>query len=726
MSAVLPALAPLLIGGPAAAADAATQAAPVVVTATRVETPIFEVPAAIDRVDGAQIRADRLQVNLTESLGAVAGLQARDRQNFAQDVQISVRGFGARSAFGIRGVRLYVDGIPATLPDGQGQLSNIDLASVDRIEVLRGPFSALYGNSSGGVIQAFTEEGRGPPTVVVSTAAGSDGARRAALKLSGQTGDGRGGDKGGLGYVVSTSGFETDGWRAHSAAERRLDNIRLDWRPGDASGGTRASDTRITLIANRVALPFAQDPLGLSRAQFNANPRGVDPAALTFDTRKTVAQTQLGLRAEQRLGDGGRAGSVQFTVYDGQRRTEQFQAIPLATQANPLHPGGVIQLARDYGGADLRWQLPLGPSELLPGRGGTLVAGVAHDRLREQRLGFQNFVGDTLGVAGALRRDEINRVANFDQYLQLHWTFSPALSLDAGLRHSRLGFRSADRYVGGGNPDDSGRLRLAATLPVAGLSYAITPALRVYGTVGRGFESPTLNELAYRADGDSGLNLALRPARSNNAELGLKARSAEWGEGALALYAVDTHDEIVTLGNVGGRATYTNAGRTSRRGWEASWSTVVFDALELHAALTRTDARYRDAFATCAATPCATPTVWIPAGNRIPGVARSVFHGTAAWAPALGWRAAVELRASSRVAVDDRNSDAAAGYAVVNVSAGYAFKLGRGEISLFTRLDNVFGRVYAGSVIVNEGNARFFEPAPRRTWLGGISATLRF
>ena len=357
--------------------------APVVVTATRVETPAFDVPASIDSVGSDTIRDGRAQVNISESLGGVPGLLARDRQNYAQDVQISVRGFGARSTFGIRGVRLYVDGIPATMPDGQGQISNVDLGSADRIEVLRGPFSALYGNSSGGVIQVFTEDGSGPPTVGFSVAGGSDGELRVATKLSGASGS--------FGYVASVSHFRTDGYRDHSAAERDIGNVKLTLRPDDSS--------RLTLIANSVSLPEAQDPLGLSRAQFDADPRGVDPSALAFNTRKSVDQTQGGLIYERRL---DAANSLRALVYGGHRNTEQFQSIPVATQASPLHPGGVIALGSDYSGTDLRWTLKTNLND----RPFTLVSGLAYDTLQQQRRGYQNFVGTTLGVQGALRRDE--------------------------------------------------------------------------------------------------------------------------------------------------------------------------------------------------------------------------------------------------------------------------------------------------------------------------------
>ena len=308
----------------------------VVITATRIATPAFDLAASIDSIDSGQIRDGRMQVNLSESLAGVAGLQARDRQNYAQDVQISVRGFGARSTFGIRGVRLYVDGIPATLPDGQGQLSNVDLGSAERIEVLRGPFSALYGNSSGGVIQVFTADGRGTPTLSPTAAFGSDATARVGVSV--------GGSSGAFAYTASTSLFETDGYRQHSAARRRIGNLKLGWSPND--------DTRFKLVLNSVALPLAQDPLGLTRAQFDADPRGVDAVAETFNTRKTVDQTQLGLIGERRVSDSSR---LQVMVYGGQRDTEQFQAIPTGPQANPLHPGGLIQLVRSYRGADLRW-----------------------------------------------------------------------------------------------------------------------------------------------------------------------------------------------------------------------------------------------------------------------------------------------------------------------------------------------------------------------------------
>lgn len=678
-------------------------AAAVVVTATRVETPAFDVPASIDRIDGDALRDGRAQANLTEGLGAVPGLLARDRQNFAQDVQISIRGFGARSTFGIRGVRLYVDGIPATLPDGQGQISHVELASVGRIEVLRGPFSALYGNSAGGVIQVFTEEPGDDPRVSASVAVGRERLFRASVLASGRDGA--------LGYTLGATALSTDGYRDHSQTERRQGNAKLLWRMGGS--------TQITLVANSVALPEAQDPLGLTRAQFDDNPRGVDPSAIGFDTRKQVNQTQGGLIVEHRL---DAAHALRLMLYQGHRGTEQFQALPVASQANALHPGGVIALARDYRGSDLRWTAK---TRWLDAPF-SLVAGVTFDDLDEQRRGYQNFVGTTLGVRGALRRDERNRVSAADAYLQTSWRPLPAWTIDAGVRTSRVRFRSHDAYIIGANPDDSGRAGHRATLPVLGTLFALDERWHVYATLGRGFETPTLNELAYRASGATGLNFDLQAARSTSVEVGLKARPAGLGELTLASFRTGTEREIVTQSNVGGRSTFQNAGRTWRHGVELAWRLQLPADWRAQLAASWLDARYGDAFGTCTATPCSVPNQRIAAGNRIPGVARSAGYAALLWSPPGGWRAGIEARVTSRVYVNDANSDAAAGFGTVAAHLGHQSTVGAWTLAGFVRVDNVFARRHAGSVIVNEGNGRYFEPGPGRSGLVSLSAALRF
>ncbi|MDP2819093.1 MAG: TonB-dependent receptor [Polaromonas sp.] len=679
--------------------------APINVTATLTEVPLFEVPASVDVLDGGRTRGDgRAQVNLSESLALVPGLLARDRLNQAQDMQLSVRGFGARATFGVRGVRLYVDGIPATMPDGQGQLSHIDLASVGRLEVLRGPFSVLYGNSSGGVLQVFTEEGQGQPLLGGSVATGSYGLKRIDIKASGGTGA--------LGYVLSAGRLSINGYRQHSAAERDGANARFDW--------TLDGDRKLTLLANTLSVQ-AQDPLGLNRAQFDASPRSVDASATTFNTRKTVRQSQLGAVYEHRLDADNQ---LRLMVYGGERAVTQFQAIPTGPQASPLHPGGVIGLARNYGGLDARWTT----RTALAQRPLEIVGGLAYDTMNETRRGWQNFQGSTLGVQGALRREEDNRVTSLDPYVQATWKPDARWTVNAGVRHSLVRFSSADNYIVGANGNDSGSVRYSATLPAAGVTYAPSEQWRVYAAAGRGFETPTFNELAYRSVG-TGLNFALRPSHSDNLETGVKWRTlpgaATRMEATAAMFHTATQDEIVTQSNVGGRSTFQNAGATRRRGLELATSIAPARHWLAQVSYTLLDARYRDAFV-CPVNVNLCPAGRVPAGNRIPGTARNALAAEMGWRPTTGWRAGADARYLSSVAVNDVNRDAAASFVSLGAHVGYVLALDRWRIAATARVDNLADRKYAGSVIVNEGNGRYFEPAAGRNYVLSLSASYRF
>lgn len=678
---------------------------PVVVTVTRgVEQSAFDTPASVDVIDASTIQNAGPEVNLSETLVRVPGVVAQNRQNYAQDIQISSRGFGARSTFGVRGLRLYADGIPATFPDGQGQVSNFDLASASRIEILRGPFSVLYGNSSGGVISIFTADG-GPQTVAdISTTWGSYGLRRTGVKLSGTEGAAQ--------YNLSAARFATDGYREHSAATRENFNGKLRYTVSD--------DTHWTFILNSVNMPGVQDPPGLTRAEMLANPRQATPGAFLFNTRKSVNQLQGGIVFDQRLGGGQ---SFRITSYFGTRSTEQFQSIPVATQASLTQPGGVIGLSSRYQGIDARWT---DKSRLLD-KPLTLTAGVSTDRLSQARLGFQNFVGTTLGVQGALRRDELDTVNAFDQYVQGQWEVAERWSISAGLRHSRVSFGSQDRYIVPGNGDDSGSVSYQATTPALGVVFHVTDALNLYASAGRGFETPTLNELAYRADGGAGLNFNLQSATSRQWEVGMKTEFTPNWRLNTAYFRANTANETVVLSNFGGRSTYQNAGVTQRDGVEAALSGHWGKGWSTYVAATYLNAAYGSSFRTCVAAPCTTPNTLIAAGNRIPGIPRTSLFGELAWQyQAWGLETALEWRHVGRIYVNDLNSDAAPQVSLLNLRASLVQKLGHWAIREFVRVDNVTNRTYSGSVIVNESTGRFFEPAPGRNWLAGLGATYTF
>jgi len=694
-------LAAALYVGPARAAEA-PPLADVVITATRVAVPAFNVPASISDIPAAELRQDAIGVNLADDIGFVPGLLARNRNNYAQDQQISIRGIGANSTFGIRGVRIYQDGIPQTGPDGQGQVSQFNLDSAQRIEVLRGPFSALYGNSSGGVIQIFTAPGTSPGEVRSDVGYGSFGTFRAGVDVSDAAGP--------LDYNLAFTHFFFEGYRPHQSARNESFNGKVDY--------TFGARDKLTFIANIVSRPDANDPLGLTAAEFAANPDQTDPAALLFNTRKSLQQQQGGLALDLGLTD---RQTVRLMGYYGHRSVLQFLSIPVGAQKPPTSSGGVVDLDRDFGGGDARWTWQ-GP---LAGRPLSWVVGVSYDTQDELRRGYNNFVGAALGLVGTLRRNEDDIARNVDEYTQASWELVPRWTLTAGLRHSEVRFLSQDHYITRTNGNDSGEVTYTASSPVAGILFAARPWIHLYASYGQGFQTPIASELAYRPDGEPGLNFALRPARSDNTEIGAKLRLRRNLTAEVAAFDTRTRKEIVVASNVGGRSTYENAGRTRRSGAEASLGYRFAGNWRAQLAYTYVDARYIDAYVTCATTPCAKPTQLIGSGNRLPGVPHDDAYVRVEWGQPLGWRASVTGQYVSAIAVNDANTEFAASYPVFDASGGYAAELGSTRLSAFLRLNNILDRRYAGSVIVDDGNGRYFEPAPGFNVFAGITATFR-
>ncbi|EIV7922450.1 TPA: TonB-dependent receptor [Klebsiella pneumoniae] len=692
--AALPALLLPLIAA-AQAADEQTM----VVTAAPTTVSELDTPAAVSVVNGDEMRQAAPRVNLSESLGAVPGLQVQNRQNYAQDLQLSIRGFGSRSTYGVRGLRIYVDGIPATMPDGQGQTSNIDIGSVDTIEVLRGPFSALYGNSSGGVINVTSQTGTQPPTVEASSYYGSFGTWHYGMKATGAVGDGS--HAGDVDYTVSTNRFTTHGYRDHSGARKNLANARLGVRINDVS--------KLTLLLNSVDIK-ANDAGGLTADEWRDNPRQ-SPRGDQYNTRKNTRQTQAGLRYERQL---SAQDDLSVMMYAGERETTQFQSIPRAPQLKPSHAGGVIDLTRHYQGIDTR--LTHRGELLVPV---TLTAGLDYENMSERRKGYENFVmvngAPQYGEQGALRRNERNLMWNVDPYLQTQWQLTDKLSLDAGIRYSSVWFDSNDYYITPGNGDDSGDASYHKWLPAGSLKYALTDAWNVYLSAGRGFETPTINELSYRSDNQSGLNFGLKPSTNDTVEIGSKTRIGN-GLFTAALFQTNTDNEIVVDSSSGGRTSYKNAGKTRRQGMELGLDQQFGESWRLKAAWTWLDATYRTNV--CDDASCN--------GNRIPGIARNMGYASFGYQPEQGWYAGSDIRYMSDIMANDENTAKAPSWTVVGLTTGYKWSYGRMDMDLFGRIDNLFDREYVGSVIVNESNGRYYEPAPGRNYGIGLNLAWRF
>jgi iron complex outermembrane receptor protein len=680
-----------LASAPVCADDSSVVLDPVVVTATRQAQRTFDIPASVSTIDQATIQTAQPMVNLSETLVRIPGIVANNRQNYAQDLQISSRGFGARATFGVRGIQLYQDDIPQTMPDGQGQTGSFMLLETQRIEVLRGPFSALYGNAAGGVISVFSETGQLPPSLTVNGGGGSYGTWTAGVKASGVVDD--------VNYIVAATHFSTDGYRDHSSAKRELGVAKLNF--------PIAPGTTMTFLATSQEQPNSLDPLGLTRAEWEANPRQADPAATQFDTRKSIRQVQGGVTLDHAFDD---ATSLKITAYTGDRTIRQFLAFSGTVGASA---GGVTDLDRNFDGGGIRLSHRFDTDYGSP----TLIVGYEYQLEHENRAGYANNNG-TLGVLRSLSTDQVSSSA---VYAQVTWPFAADWSATVGLRATEVPFEATDELITPTNPDYSGSATYRKTTPIAGLLWHATNDVNLYASYGQGFETPTTTELAYRSDGP-GLNLGLQPASSVAGEVGVKALLGHGQRIDAALFAINTDNEIIVDTATGGRTTYKNAGKTTRRGAELAYDGDYGNGLTAHLALTWLRAIFADGLST------GTPPVPIAEGNRLPGVPAFTAFGDLAWTPpGLSWlTGTVEVQSAAKVYVNELNIDAAPAYTIANLSLAAQTRVQNTLFKAFIRLNNITALNYVGSVIVGDTNGRYFESAAGRNWFAGVSANVAF
>lgn len=661
----------------------------VVVSASRAQQRSFDAPAAIQSIDRATIENAGPQVNLSESLNRVPGLTILNRQNYAQDLQVSIRGFGARSAFGIRGIRLLVDGIPATTPDGQGQGSSISLTSTERIEVLRGPLALMYGNSSGGVIQAFTRDAPEQPEFTAQVYGGSFDMRRTDWQYAGRVGQ--------VGLVADYSTFDTNGYRDNSKTERKQFNGKLSFGPSEK--------TRVNVVFNQFDMPLAQDPLGLTAAQVAANPAQAGTNAVSRGVRKVVLQNQLGSSLVHAI-DTDR--SVTARLYYGTRDNLQYQAgIPGVTPT-----GAWVGLNRDYYGTGLQYneKTKMGTTPL------TWVVGYEFDRSRETRQGG----AAALGEKTTTTRNEDNQAENSDVFVQGTALVSEKVSMVAGLRYSTVRFASDDHFLSDGN--GSGSTSFQAASPVLGLTYHATDSLNVYANYGKGFETPTLAEVAYSGAGVPAFNTSVNASSSQHYEVGAKWAPSQQSRLDFTVFRINSTDEIVVASSTGGNSTFKNAPGTTRTGWELSGSTLLTPHVRATLAASQIDATYSRAFTSGATS--------VASGNKIPGIPQSFLFSELLWTglkmdgskkgAALGSQAGVEFTQAGRLYANDTNTASADGYATLNLKASHGWALGAGSLTAYARIDNLTDERYVGSVIVNQTASQFYEPAPGRNWTLGL------
>ena len=685
---------------------------PIVVTATRSAVNSFDAPASVDVVDQSVIENAGAGMTLSESINRIAGVTAESRNQFAQDPQISIRGFGSRSNFGVTGVRLYVDGIPLTMPDGIGQPGNIDFETVKSIEVLKGPFATMYGNGAGGVISLTTKT---PPTgneVSASFLAGSYGTTKESAQATGTVN--------GIGYLFNESNFNTDGYRQHSAAHKKQSTAEFSF--------DLLNDTHVTILADYMKME-AQDPLGLAGrgSSINSNipnvysnPQSVPTAALAANTRVSRENTQAGINLEHIINDNN---SINIVTYAGHRNNAQFLSTVTSSGT-----GKESTISRDFVGADINWA---NKGEIFS-KNYSLTSGISYSHMSDDRMDFTATNGSVSAAQLASpKRNETDNSMNFDEYVQAKLSILNNLDLNAGVRniHSIISF----------NPNVPGQTHITAsaaqfsnTTPSIGLLWKVREDTNAYVNYGKGFQTPNSIQMAYKdsfqivnhfntlSSYGLGPNTNLSASTSDNYELGLKTYLNENTRLNLALFRIVTNNEIaVDFG--GAYVSYANVPvQTSRNGLEISLDSKLQHNFNTYAAYTYMDARYDGTFRS-------NSLGTISSGNTIPGTFKNQLYGELSWMyPSLGFTTAVESVNNSKTYANDTNTAYASGYSIVNIRAGFKQEMSNWRFSEYARVDNLFDRDYISAVRINDSNGEFYEAGAGRNYIVGLSASYRF
>ena len=642
----------------------------IVVTATRIESSVRDVARSISVVGKERIQVGTQQLGLDEALAGVPGLYMQNRYNFAQDLRISLRGFGARSSFGIRGIKVLVDGIPETLPDGQAGVDSIDLGSADSIEVLRGPSSSLYGNAAGGVIAITSELGSTEPYVEGRIAAGEYGYSQLQLKSAGQLGRSD--------YLVNLSHTELDGYRDQSNTEGSLLNARL--------GVPLAGDDKLSFALNLTDQPVADDAGGINAAQAAADPTSARDLNVLFDAGETLEQQRFGVVYER----ARPAGDLTLRNYYTWRKF---------TNSLPFQDGGAVDLDRFFYGVGGQYSIGESLPEALK-----LTIGAEYERQDDDRKRFDNLNG----VPGTMVFEQNEKVDSAGVYVQGEYDFDAAWSLLAGLRYDKISYDVTDRYLLDG--DDSGTLDFDDVSPSLALNYRMDRGA-LFASYSSSFETPTTTELA-NPDASGGFNPSLVPQTADNFEIGYK-RSHDGLYYELAWFTIDLQDELVPfeLAAFPGRTFYANAGSSSRDGIEAAISMQYDNGLRIDASYTWSDFKY-DSFVDDNGADYS--------GNRLPGLPEHFAYFGLTYVNERGLRATLETIYSGSLYANNANSDEVSSYAVANLRIAHEFDRGRWIFRPYAGINNLFDESYNSNIRINAFGARYYEPAPERNFYAGV------
>ena len=643
------------------------------VEATHYQLTREEASGSLITLSPQDLSPERVQAEaFSDMMDQVPGLVAQNRYNPALGERIMMRGMGWRSAFGIRGIHLLLNGIPLTLPDGQTGSTLIEPLAIQSIQAIRGPASAYWGNGSNGVIYLDTRPPSDAPSVLWRSAAGAYDTYSSYLQWKNRINKRRV-----SGYF---SALSTLGYRDHNAAQI----IRFGADAEIYSSLRNTVDMTLALLSK----PKAQHPGSLSSQALHSDRRGARSSFIESDAGEEALQGQAGIRWRH----NSEQLKSEYMLFGSHRLLEN--RLPFAFIELNRWTGGLRTMAQSGIG---RWRLS----------GGIHLSLQRDDRLERENKGGK--------PGNQVFLDQLETVWNAAAFFQStvkagDWLFT------GSVRYDRLGFSADD------NPDGniwsksrSGERLLQAWSPYAGLQYS-RGRFRYFLNAGTAFQSPTTTELVNDPQQMSGFNTILQPQKSAGAEAGLatvemmRALSIE----LVAFYIRIRNLLLPYQMQTDGPTYFKNSGMTRHWGieYKLDWRPRNLP-ISFYANYSLIQARFVDY-------PDANVT-----GNTIPGIPDHRIHLTAVWQPAL-WTIVSSLHWNDSYPADNRNTAFVRHFTDIKLSVSRVLEIIPHKLSVkpFFQLNNLLNQNFSSSVVVNAFGGRYYEPAPPRTWRVGLSAEL--
>jgi len=633
----------------------------VVVKSTRINTTQKQAPLSVTLKSFIDDKNFSSQSSFSDFIKNTPGVFTTSSNNFSQDMRISIRGFGARSAFGIRGIKLIVDGIPETTPDGQSQLDNLPLGLISNIEILRGPNANLYGNSSGGVISINTLTN---PNDKFYRTSGIFGAYQYQSIQRTRVLDWKNSN-----LIIHYDKRRSNGYRDQSNYKTSILNLKYINQLDQSN--------KIVWQINYTDSPYAYDPGGLKLSEVEDNRRQARKNNIDYDTYEKVKHLKTGISWNYKKNDNSF-----FDSYFFYQQRDFYSKLP-------FNFGGIISIDRNYYGLGTKFTR----NKNLENRNNTFVMGIDHLSQSDDRKRFKNNFG--------LKGDRtLSQMENFDTtgiYLVSQTNFNSGLLLRYGIRYD----------INSIGIDSDNKVNLDKINPSLGLSYAINSSDNIFFSFGTSFETPTLNELSNNPDG-SGFNKDLKSNNAVNYEIGWRKSLSNIAFEAVA-YITNSDNEILPyeIELFPGKNFYRNVGSTLRQGIEIS-SSVSFQGGLFNLNYTLSKNRFKD---------------FILDGNDlsenlIPGIPSQMLDLEVLFKLSKKRMLILTNRLIGERYADNLNETLVSSYNIFNVKySKEIFK--KSQFSL--GVNNLFNEEFYDNIRINAFGKRYYEPAPKRNFYFGIN-----